>query len=135
MSDSEDLVAHMRPVLSAERDLRDLALIWQMIESSAAIGCPDEAGQILSTLTETRRRFDELQSRLIEQMVRENRAELGDDLSARAQCAIDILVRNLYERTADVGFLATDDVVRSFCAAPPERPSPGTVQSYLQNCA
>jgi chemotaxis signal transduction protein len=26
-------------------------------------------------------------------------------------------VRNLFERTADVGFLATDDVIRAFCAA------------------
>ncbi len=118
MSDSEDLVAHMRPVQSAERDLRDLGLIWQMIESSAAISCPDEVAPILPTLIDTRRRFDELQARLIRQMVLENRAELGDDLSAKAQCAIDILVRNLYERTADVGFLATDDSVRAFCAAP-----------------
>ena len=26
-------------------------------------------------------------------------------------------MRNLFERTADVGFLATDDVIRAFCAA------------------
>ncbi len=116
MSQSEDLMGHMRSVLSAERDLRDLALVWQMIESTAAIACPEEAEQILQPLTETRRRFDELQRRLIEQMVVENRSELGDDLNANAQCAIDILVRNLFERTADVGFLATDDVVREFCA-------------------
>ena len=31
-----------------------------------------------------------------------------EDLGARAQVAIDILVRNLFERTADVGFIATD---------------------------
>lgn len=116
MSDLEDLVAHMRPVLAAERDLRELGVVWQMIESSAAIGCPGEAEAILGTLTETRQRFDSLQRRLIEQMVIENRAEIGDDLRDNAQCAIDILVRNLYERTADVGFLATDDVVREFCA-------------------
>ena len=59
---------------------------------------------------------------LIEQMALENRAEIGDDLRDNAQCAIDILVRNLYERTADVGFLATDDTVREFCAANAESP-------------
>ena len=32
--------------------------------------------------------------------------EVGKDIAARY--AIDILVRNLFERTADVGFLATD---------------------------
>ena len=36
---------------------------------------------------------------------------------ARAQVVIDILVRNLFERTADVGFLAADDAIRSYAAA------------------
>jgi chemotaxis signal transduction protein len=112
---SEDLIVHMRRVQVAERDLRDLGVIWQMIESSAAISCPDEVAPILPTLVNTRQRFNDLQGRLIEQMVAENLAQLGGELSAKAQCAIDILVRNLYERTADVGFLATDDEVRSFC--------------------
>jgi chemotaxis signal transduction protein len=115
----EDLVPHMRRVQSAERDLHDLGLVWQMIESSAAISCPEEVAPILPTLIRTRERFDDLQARLIRRMASENQAELGDELASKAQCAIDILVRNLYERTADVGFLATDDVVRSFCAAAP----------------
>lgn len=116
MHSSDDLSAHMRSVTTAERDLRDLGVVWQMIESSAAISCPDEVASILPTLIQTRERFQRLQSRLIERMAGEYRAELEDDLTAKAQCAIDILVRNLYERTADVGFLATDDVVRGFCS-------------------
>ncbi len=118
MNRHDDLVPYMRRVQSAERDLRDLGVVWQMIESSAAISCPEEAATILPTLVSTRQRFDGLQTRLIEQMVHENHAALGDELSARAQCAIDILVRNLFERTADVGFLASDEVLRAFCAAP-----------------
>jgi chemotaxis signal transduction protein len=118
---SEELIAHMRRVQVAERDLRDLGVVWQMIEASAAISCPEEVATILPTLVSTRQRFDDLQGRLIEQMVAANRAQLGGELAARAQCAIDILVRNLYERTADVGFLATDDEVRAFCSADPTR--------------
>ena len=119
MINSEDLIAHMRRVQVAERDLRDLGVVWQMIEASAAISCPEEVATILPTLVSTRQRFDTLQGRLIEQMVAANCAQLGGELSAKAQCAIDILVRNLYERTADVGFLATDDEVRAFCSADP----------------
>jgi hypothetical protein len=37
---------------------------------------------------------------------------------SKAQAAVDILVRNLYERTADVGFLATDDDIRHFVSKP-----------------
>jgi chemotaxis signal transduction protein len=107
----------MRRVQLAERDLCDLSVLWQMIETSAAISCPEEVSSLLPTLANTRERFDEMRTRLIERMVEENRAALGDDLGARAQCAIDILVRNLFERTADVGFLATDGPVTEFCAA------------------
>ncbi|MFA9238639.1 MAG: hypothetical protein ACEQSQ_01970 [Candidatus Paceibacteria bacterium] len=32
----------------------------------------------------------------------------------KSQVAIDILIRNLFERTADIGFLATDDDIRNF---------------------
>lgn len=121
MSCPEDLVAHMRRVLVAERDLHDLGMIWRWIESSAAISCPREVAPILPTLEGTRTRFESMQARLIAQMADETLAQLSDDLSAKARCAIDILVRNLYERTADVGFLATDDRVRAFCAASPEQ--------------
>lgn len=120
MQDADELVPHMRRVQAAQRDLKDLGVVWQMVESSAAISCPEEADTILPTLVRTRERFDELQLNLVDQMVAESRAALGDQLGAKAQCAIDILVRNLFERTADVGFLATDDVVRGFCGGDAE---------------
>src|SRR5687768_14491767 len=107
----------MRRVQVAERDLCDLSVLWQMIETSAAISCPVEVASLMPTLVETRERFESMRERLVARMVEENRAALGDDLGSRAQCAIDILVRNLYERTADVGFLATDAPVVGFCAA------------------
>ncbi len=113
----EELLPNMRRVMAADRDLRELSLLWAMIESSSAIGCPEDAESILPTLSSTRVHFAELQARLVQQLGAENLAELGDELSATAQCSIDILVRNLFERTADVGFLATDDVLRGFCAA------------------
>jgi chemotaxis signal transduction protein len=120
MLEIDDLIPHMRRVQAAERDMRDLSLTWQMIEASAAISCPEDVQSILPTLTQTRERFDELQRRLVHRLAAENLAELQDELAARAQCAIDILVRNLYERTADVGFLATDETLRTFCSLTPE---------------
>jgi chemotaxis signal transduction protein len=112
----EELLPNMRRVQAADRDLRDLGLLWTMIEASSAIGCPQDAESILPTLSQTRRRFAELQVQLVRQLGQEILAELRDELTSTAQCSIDILVRNLYERTADVGFLATDDVLRDFCA-------------------
>lgn len=120
MSPTDDLIPYMRRVQAAERELRDLNLLWQMIEASSAISCPEEAESILPMLTQTRVRFAALQQRLVAQLAEEAVAELRDELAASAQCTIDILVRNLYERTADVGFLATDGPLRSYCAATPE---------------
>jgi chemotaxis signal transduction protein len=121
MSLVDDLIPHMRRVQSAERDLRDLSLLWQMIEASSAISCPDEAESILPMLAQTRARFSALQTRLVNQLGTESLAELRDELGSTAQCTIDILVRNLFERTADVGFLATDGALRGFCAASAEQ--------------
>lgn len=119
MSKHAELIGHMHRVQGAERDMRELGLVWQMIESAAAISCPEEVAPILPTLSRTRERFGELQDRLIDRLAAESRAELADELSAKARCAIDILFRNLFERTADVGFLATDDTVREFCLGDP----------------
>jgi chemotaxis signal transduction protein len=114
----EEVSACMHRVQQAERDLRELGTVWRTIEAAAAISCPEEVAPILPTLVSTRERFESLQQRLIGDMAAESMAAVGDELSAKAQCAIDILVRNLFERTADVGFLATDEVVRRYCALP-----------------
>jgi len=120
MVEIDDIVPNMRRVQVVERELRELGLLWQMIESSAAISCPQDVQTILPTLVQTRERFDELQRRVVKSLANENLAQLNDELNAKAQCTIDILTRNLFERTADVGFLATDDVIRDFCASAPE---------------
>lgn len=122
---TEDITAHMQRVQAAERDLRELGMVWRTIESAASISCPREVAPILPTLVGTRERFEGLQQRLIQQMAHENREALGDELLAKAQCTIDILVRNLYERTADVGFLATDESVVQFCSASAEARTQG----------
>jgi chemotaxis signal transduction protein len=121
---TEDVIPYMRRVQAVERELRELGLLWQMIESAAAISCPHDVQTILPTLVQTRERFDELQRRVVLSLATENLAQLQDELASKAQCAIDILIRNLFERTADVGFLATDDELRAFCAtAPGDRPA------------
>lgn len=133
MIPTEDLVTHMRRVQAAEQDLRDLFVVWQMIESSAAISCPEAVAPILPALLRTRERFNSLRGRVIELMTRENLGALEDELAAKAQCTIDILVRNLFERTADVGFLATDERVQEFCSAAGH--DPGALQAMVDRLA
>ncbi len=62
----------------------------------------------------TREAFEKLTAELTENLAAETHRKVMLALQAKSQIAIDIIVRNLFERTADIGFLSTDDDVRQF---------------------
>lgn len=99
---------YMRDVSRCEDSLHELNLMWRMIESSAKMNCPNEAQTILPTMAATRAGFTRLEQELVRSLVGEKVANVMDAIGTKSQYVIDIVVRNLYERTADVGFLATD---------------------------
>lgn len=72
-------------------------------------------GQVCGTgtdMTTTREEFNALTHELIGNLGLETLDKFCEMLLFKAQVSIDIVVRNLFERTADIGFLATDsDVV------------------------
>ncbi|MBI2277128.1 MAG: chemotaxis protein CheW [Dechloromonas sp.] len=74
-------------------------------------------GQLLcagTDITQMRADFKELADVLMTQLAQELRKKAVLGLRSDARVAIDILVRNLFERTADIGFLATDSEIRAF---------------------
>lgn len=107
---------YMRDVSRCEQSLRELNLMWRMIEASAKMNCPVEAKAILPTMAATRAGFNRLEEELVTSLVREKVANVLEEIGTKAQYVIDIVVRNLYERTADVGFLATDRELCTFVA-------------------
>lgn len=109
----DTFLPYMRDVVRCEQSLRELNLMWRMIEASAKMNCPSEAKTILPTMAATRAGFNRLEQELVSSLVREKVGNVLDEIGTKAQYVIDIVVRNLYERTADVGFLATD---RELCA-------------------
>jgi hypothetical protein len=78
------------------------------------ISALDVAANLFEYTERTAESFLLLQKNLIENLLIENRNKLFNETHAKAQVAIDILIRNLFERTADVGFLATDEVIIDF---------------------
>ena len=62
----------------------------------------------------TRQAFEALTSELVTSLAVETQRKAILALKAKGQIAIDIIVRNLYERTADIGFLSTDDDIRNY---------------------
>jgi len=107
---------YMRDVIRCEQSLHELNLMWRIIESSAKMNCPLEAKSILPSMAATRSGFNRLEKELVLSLVQEKFSTVLNEIGTKAQYIIDILVRNLYERTADVGFLATDNELCAFVA-------------------
>lgn len=113
-------------VEACNKTLGELGEWWRKVGLIGKITSLDIAATILDDMDDARNGFQQLQQELVDNLVRENLRKLDQELGARAQFAIDILIRNLFERTADVGFLATDEDIRDFLRhtdASPERTS------------
>jgi hypothetical protein len=94
--------------------LSSLSKWWTRVSLTGKINSLSVAATLLDSMDEAQRKFQELQERLIDSLARENTRKVALELGAMAQVAVDIVVRNLFERTADVGFLATDGVLVDF---------------------
>jgi chemotaxis signal transduction protein len=116
MADFNTLLSYMPDVGQCARALVDLNATWRMIEASARLQCSDDTALILPTLGAARSGFSALEESLVKSLVAEKLSTALAVLSTKAQYVIDIIVRNLYERTADVGFLATDAALCAFVA-------------------
>lgn len=102
------IISHMRSVEDYREELRILAGQWDLLTI---------LGQISGTgtnMTSTREGFKMLTNELLSQLGMENLKKASQELGSKAQVAVDIMIRNLFERTADIGFLATDQDVRNF---------------------
>lgn len=113
---TESFLPFMRDVIRCEQSLHELNLMWRIIESSAKMNCSEEARTILPTLAQTRQSFNRLERELVTSLVHQKVSTVLEEISTKAHYVIDLLVRNLYERTADVSFLATDNELCSFVA-------------------
>ncbi|MDT4288853.1 cache domain-containing protein [Methylomonas sp. MO1] len=113
-SHSTKLLGSMPVVKSFEGRLASLNDWWGKITLIGKINSHNVATTILDDMSRTQLKFGELQKQLTHNLLVENVQKLVLDNSSKAQVAIDLLIRNLFERTADVGFLATDDDIRVF---------------------
>lgn len=79
-------------------------------------------GQLSGTGTDmsaTRQAFHQLTVGLLNNLGNESQKKIVLEMKSKAQVAVDIMIRNLFERTADIGFLATDDEIREYAARAP----------------
>lgn len=117
---NHDFLRHMPAIVDCERALQELSIAWRLIESTTKMVCPAEAKSILPTIKITREGFNQLEKQLISNLVQQNLAKVVQEFDFKARVIIDIVVRNLFERTADVGFLSMDEAIRSFILEGPD---------------
>lgn len=102
------IVPHMAMAQEYGGALQQLQTVWDNLSL---------LGQLAGTgidISDTRRAFSTLASDLLNQLGTEALKKCLQDSGSKAQVAINILVRNLFERTADIGFLACDEDIRAF---------------------
>lgn len=127
------LLNAMVDVRNFETRLAQLNDWWGKITLIGKINSHNVAPTILDDMARTQNKFGELQRKLTHNLLVENLQKLVLDNASKAQVAIDLLVRNLFERTADVGFLATDDDIRVFLAqAEPEPEQVAFIENRLR---
>ncbi len=104
------LLPHMAMVEEYREALQTLQAVWDNLNL---------LGQLSGTTAEmgrTREAFSSLTGDLLNNLAERTLAKRAQEMSAKAQMVIDVLIRNLFERTADIGFLATDDDIRRAAA-------------------
>ena len=105
------LQPYMLHVAENRETLKSLESVWDVLNL---------LGQLSGTTTEmsgTKAAFAALSANLLDNLARSTLEKRVQELCAPSQVAIDVLVRNLYERTADIGFLAMDEALRAFAAS------------------
>ena len=108
---------HMSMVDTYRRRLEGLQGVWDTLSLLSHMGGDG------TDLTRTRGAFEKLAAELVGQLSEETCRKSVRQLSAKAQVAIDVLVRNLFERTADIGFICADDDIRAYFDASARTPA------------
>ena len=101
-------IKYMEPVEQSREKLNDLSKNWDSLSLLSQLG---DAGV---NMTKIKNNFTSLSSELINYLGSELLKKTVSEMNSKAQVAVDIVIRNLFERTADIGFLATDEKIRSF---------------------
>jgi chemotaxis signal transduction protein len=107
-NDLASIIPHIKIADAYGGALQHLQSVW---DSLSLLGQLSGGGTDMSG---SRVAFEELAVSLVNQLGREALKKSLQEMGSRAQVAINILVRNLFERTADIGFLATDEDIRAF---------------------
>ena len=104
----DELFEYMKNVSEFKQELDDISKTWDQLILLSQLGATG------LDMSDTKENFTQLKSELISQLAQETLKKVVNEMRSKASVSVDIVIRNLFERTADIGFLATDDDIRNF---------------------
>ena len=102
----DSLFPYMPDLSSFFQSIDSLQGNWSVLKVLAA------SNGMNINISEVQDNFIGLSDSLKKELIIAKASSLLQDQSAKAQSLVDILIRNLFERTADIGFFAMDDDLR-----------------------
>ncbi|WP_127470598.1 cache domain-containing protein [Thiomicrorhabdus aquaedulcis] len=99
-------------------------LWWTTVAMVGKINNDNIDPQLLVSVVDTQKAFQALRDQMMEALINRYLNQAHSEIKLKAQASIDILNRNLFERTADVGFLAADEDLVQFMAQQPAADEP-----------
>jgi len=102
------LFQYMQNVMEFKTTLNDVSKTWDQLILLSQLGSTG------LNMSHTKANFNNLTEELISHLAEATLDKVVNEMGSKAQVAVDIVIRNLFERTADIGFLATDDDIRDF---------------------
>ena len=105
------LARHMGSVNDHREALATLSATWD------TLGLLAHLSNLKADMSEVRASFGHLTGELLVCLAEEMLALADGTLGHQAQIADEVLTRNLFERTADIGFLATDSAIVEACVS------------------
>ncbi len=105
------LARHMPSVNDHREALATLSGTWDTLALLAHLS------NLRADMSEVRASFGQLTGEMLACLAEEMLALADATLGHQARIAVDVLTRNLFERTADIGFLATDSAIVEACVA------------------
>lgn len=108
------LIAALPEIKSYLTELDNQDLWWTTVAMVGKINNQNIDPQLLVSIVETQVEFQKLRDKMMSSLIERYENQAKSDLQLKTQAIIDIINRNLFERTADVGFLAEDLVIKAY---------------------
>ncbi|MFM6990618.1 MAG: chemotaxis protein CheW [Rhodoferax sp.] len=127
----EQLLRYMPHVQQQRQELRLVEAAWDNLALLSSLSRLSSKASASNDLGRARHDFAALSAEMMQGLGIEALNNVLHDLQTQAQTCIDIVVRNLFERSADIGFFATDATITDYLVDPQEARRP-TIEQHLQ---